>query len=65
MAPTAPRLAPGDPRLTGRHLLALPADVDAEEVEVLALSRFAGVRWETPVPTAPPRGRAVPSGRRG
>ena len=59
MAPTAPRLAPGDPRLAGRHLLALPADVGAEEVEVLALSRFAGVRWETPVPTAAPRGRAA------
>jgi hypothetical protein len=59
VAPTAPRLAPGDPRLAGRHLLTLPVDVDPEEVEVLALSRFAGVRWETPVPGAPPRGRAA------
>jgi hypothetical protein len=29
-----------------RHLLILPADVDAEEVETLAVSRFASARWE-------------------
>ncbi|WP_265520168.1 hypothetical protein [Oerskovia flava] len=29
-----------------RHLLALPADVEVEEVETLALSRFAGARWD-------------------
>ncbi|WP_298455284.1 hypothetical protein [uncultured Cellulomonas sp.] len=54
-----PRLAADDPRLAGRHLLALPDDVAAEEVEVLALSRFVGSRWETPVPATAPRGRAA------
>lgn len=29
-----------------RHLLLLPADVDAEEVETLAVSRFTTARWE-------------------
>lgn len=29
-----------------RHLLALPEDVTVDEVEVLALSRFAGARWD-------------------
>lgn len=29
-----------------RHLLALPADVQVDEVEVLALSRFVATRWE-------------------
>ena len=57
---TPPRLTPDDPRLAGRHLLTLPAGVGAEDVEVLASrSRFAGARWETPVPTTPARGRAA------
>jgi hypothetical protein len=29
-----------------RHLLALPADVVVDEVEVLAMSRFVGTRWD-------------------
>ncbi|MFF1531442.1 hypothetical protein [Cellulomonas sp. NPDC058312] len=40
----------------GRHLLVLPEGVAADEVEVLAVSRFPHARWERP-----PR---VPSGRR-
>ena len=56
---TPPPLTADDPRLADRHLLALAADVTAEEVEVLALSRFAGVRWEAPVPDVAPRGRAA------
>lgn len=54
-----PRLAADDQRLASRHLLALPDDVSAEEVEVLAISRFLGARWDIPVPTTPPRGRAA------
>lgn len=46
-----------------RHVLALPGDVEIDEVETLALSRFAGTRWELapdgvepplPVPRAAP-----------
>ncbi|GAB2462624.1 hypothetical protein [Xylanimonas ulmi] len=44
-----------------RHLLALPADVEVDEVEVLALSRFATTRWEV-VPRDLP-GADVPMGR--
>ena len=40
----------------GRHLLALPEGVAADEVEVLASSTFRAARWERP-----PR---IPSGRR-
>ena len=40
-----PRLDAADPNVRGRHLLALPADVAEDEVEVLAQSRFAGARW--------------------
>ncbi|MHA7134748.1 hypothetical protein [Oerskovia turbata] len=29
-----------------RHLLALPGDVEVDEVETLAVSRFAGARWD-------------------
>ena len=29
-----------------RHLLALPGDVEIDEVETLAVSRFAGARWD-------------------
>ncbi|MDM7829966.1 hypothetical protein [Cellulomonas edaphi] len=35
-----------DPQLTTRHLLALPAGIEPDEVEVLAASRFAAARWE-------------------
>lgn len=44
-----------------RHLLALPADVAVDEVEVLAMSRFAATRWEV-VPRDMP-GADVPVGR--
>ena len=44
-----------------RHLLALPGDVVVDEVEVLALSRFAATRWEV-VPRDMP-GADVPMGR--
>ncbi|MDM7854876.1 hypothetical protein [Cellulomonas alba] len=45
MVPALPRLDAADPNVRGRHLLALPADVAEDEVEVLAQSRFAGARW--------------------
>ncbi len=44
----APALRLDDPTLADRHLLALPADVGADEVEVLAASRFRKVRWVEP-----------------
>ena len=44
-----------------RHLLALPADVEVDEVEVLALSRFTATRWEI-VPRDLP-GADLPLGR--
>ena len=51
------RLPADDPGLRDRHLLALPPDVAADEVEVLAISRFASARWEeTPQDTLQPRG---------
>jgi hypothetical protein len=40
------RLQADDPGLRDRHLLALPPGVAADEVEVLAISRFAKARWE-------------------
>jgi hypothetical protein len=57
--PPPPDLGPDDPRLARHHLLALPDDVGAEEVEVLALSRFTAAGWDRPVPDAAPRGRAA------
>ena len=51
------RLPADDPGLRDRHILALPPDVAADEVEVLAISRFANARWEeTPQDTLQPRG---------
>src|SRR6478736_2747989 len=41
-----PRLRAEDPVLRARHILALPDDVGVDEVEVLAISRFAQARWE-------------------
>ena len=41
-----PPLPLGDASLRERHLLALPAEVEPDEVEVLAASRFASARWE-------------------
>lgn len=45
-----PRLTgwPQDAPAPGRHLLLLPDGVVAEEVEVLAISRFPAARWERP-----------------
>jgi hypothetical protein len=51
------RLPADDPGLRDRHILALPPDVAADEVEVLAISRFANARWEEqPQDTLQPRG---------
>ena len=51
------RLQADDPGLRDRHLLALPSDVAADEVEVLAISRFASAHWEEqPQDTLQPRG---------
>ena len=51
------RLPVEDPGLRDRHVLALPPDVEADEVEVLAISRFANARWEErPQDTLQPRG---------
>jgi len=46
-----------DPQLRGRHLLALPDGVEADEVEVLAASRFAAARWEAGGDVPAQRGR--------
>ncbi|ADG73065.1 conserved hypothetical protein [Cellulomonas flavigena DSM 20109] len=43
---TYPPLVVDDPTLADRHLLALPEGVEPDEIEVLAASRFRGVRWE-------------------
>jgi len=47
-----------------RHLLGLPADVLVDEVETLALSRFAGARWDVAPagtePLVPPARTAAP-----
>ncbi len=58
--------APLDPALaTDHHLLVLTDDVLADEVEVLASSRFAAVRWGQPSdgigpwPPSGPRGRGA------
>ncbi|GAA3808987.1 hypothetical protein [Cellulomonas soli] len=50
--PVLPRLVADDPGLRSRHLLALPEGIAAEEVEVLAASRFTSVRWEDVLPEA-------------
>lgn len=61
-----PELSHRDPALDTAHLLALPADVGPDEVEVLAASRFGGTRWERHPDDAQdaggrrPRGRAEP-----
>jgi hypothetical protein len=54
--PTFPGPDPGVPE---RHVLVLPAGVEAEEIEALAVSRFSAAGWES-VPEAgrpPARGR--------
>ncbi len=53
-----PRLTPDDPRLAGRHLLALPDGATPEQLESFARSRFAGVsRQPSPEPDPTTRGR--------
>lgn len=60
--PTYPSLPLDDPMLPERHLLALPAGVEPEEIEVLAASRFRNVRWEDgPAPEAPTRTGMLPA----
>ncbi|KRD43757.1 hypothetical protein ASE38_06010 [Cellulomonas sp. Root930] len=51
-----PRIQAGDPELRSRHLLGLPEDVGADEVEVLAISRFAQAHWEDTDVVPQPRG---------
>ena len=50
MSPLPPLPHPDGPgpaqSYQARHLLGLPADVVVDEVETLALSRFAGARWD-------------------
>ena len=45
--PSLPPLPLADPGLRTRHLLALPDGIGADEVEVLAISRFPSAIWET------------------
>lgn len=42
-----PRLAVDDEGVRSRHLLALPAGPDADDLGVLAASRFPAARWES------------------
>ncbi|WP_421742882.1 hypothetical protein [Cellulomonas sp.] len=51
-----PRIQAADPELRSRHLLGLPEDVGADEVEVLAISRFAQAHWEDTEVVPQPRG---------
>ena len=51
-----PRIQASDPELRRRHLLGLPEDVGADEVEVLAISRFAQAHWEDAEVVPQPRG---------
>lgn len=46
MADALPRLNVADATLRDRHLLGLPEGIAADEVEVLAISRFAQAHWE-------------------
>jgi hypothetical protein len=46
MALELPRLPMDDPGIRTRHLLALPAGIEPDEVEVLAVSRFPAAAWE-------------------
>ncbi|MCK0117642.1 hypothetical protein BCE75_10259 [Isoptericola sp. CG 20/1183] len=66
MAKQSPPSLPPLPRATtqghqARHLLAVPADVQVDEVEVLAMSRFSGARWD--VAPASLLGADLPAGR--
>ncbi|MDC7123604.1 hypothetical protein OMK64_18895 [Cellulomonas fimi] len=46
MADALPRLNVKDPGIRDRHLLGLPDGIAVDEVEVLAISRFAQAHWE-------------------
>ncbi|GAA4723746.1 hypothetical protein GCM10023216_11780 [Isoptericola chiayiensis] len=66
MAKQSPPSLPPLPAATtkghqARHLLAVPDDVLVDEVEVLAVSRFSGTRWDV-VPSDMP-GADLPAGR--
>lgn len=50
-----PPLDTQDPQVRARHLLALPGGIGADEVEVLAQSRFTAARWEEPTDTGATR----------
>ncbi|MBO1752915.1 hypothetical protein J4G33_13965 [Actinotalea sp. BY-33] len=50
-----PALDPTSTDVTGRHVLVLPEDVGADEVETLAASRFPRAVWETTSGVTPPR----------
>ena len=56
-----PALPVGDPGIRRHYLLALPDGVTADEVEVLALSRFPGATWQVPPRIAAPGSAARPS----
>lgn len=53
MTDDLPRLPAADPALRRRHLLGLPDGIGADEVEVLAISRFAQAHWEDVVADVP------------
>ncbi|WP_315096280.1 hypothetical protein, partial [uncultured Cellulomonas sp.] len=53
---SVPRLQASDPQVRSRHLLGLPDDVGADEVEVLAISRFSQAHWEEGDQLPQPRG---------
>lgn len=67
--PTEPHIPvkPGGSAPSGRirrarHFLLLPADVDVDEVEVLALSRFPAAAWELPPAAVGPDALVVDPG---
>ena len=48
-----------------RHVLAVPGDVELDEIEVLALSRFSATRWDVaPAGILPGNVAGAPQGRR-
>ncbi|NKY39789.1 hypothetical protein HGA02_09685, partial [Cellulomonas septica] len=46
MADALPRLNVKDASIRDRHLLGLPEGIEVDEIEVLAISRFAQAHWE-------------------
>ncbi|MCL2848515.1 MAG: hypothetical protein FWE61_00540 [Micrococcales bacterium] len=56
-----PPLDPDDPAVRTHHLLALPANVVPEELEVLAVSRFGRATWERQTPEDKPRTGVLPA----